>query len=65
VTDAEGGYKCNSVGKEIILRGMYGAQLAWWFTLLPPSQFYIVNSIDFFKVRIAHFEALLTTISFF
>eukprot|EP00210_Caulerpa_lentillifera_P003332 g3179.t1 len=49
LTDAKGeGFKCNKIGKEVILRGMYGAQLAWWFTLLPPSQFQIFNSVDFF-----------------
>ena len=50
LTDSKGSYECNSVGKEHVLRGMYGPQLAWWFTLYDPSQFKIVNSNKFFSV---------------
>eukprot|EP00210_Caulerpa_lentillifera_P004378 g4176.t1 len=48
-TDNNLGFRCNPVSKEVIVRGFYGAQLAWWFTLLPPSQFKIFNSDIFFK----------------
>eukprot|EP00210_Caulerpa_lentillifera_P002954 g2821.t1 len=43
------GFSCTKLSKNVILRGMYAAQIAWWFTLHPPSQFKIVNSEDFFK----------------
>ena len=54
LTDKNGSFKCNFVGKEHVLRGMYGPQLAWWFTLFHPSQFKIINSKQFFKVCTGH-----------
>jgi len=46
------GFSCSPLAKEVLLRGFYGAELAWWFTLFPPSQFIIFNSEQFFRVRV-------------
>jgi len=51
--DEESHFQCNSAGKEMLLRGLYGPQLAWWFTLMDPSQFMIINSADYFEHPLA------------
>lgn len=51
--NSQGDFSCKFVGTEHLLRGLYGPQLAWWFTLLHPSQFKIFNSADFFEVGLS------------
>jgi len=56
------GYSCTSLAKEVLLRGFYGAQLAWWFTLFSPSRFKIYNSETFFKVCLGFVVVLNLTL---
>jgi len=39
---------CFFFGEQVLTRGLYAAQLAWWFQLFPPQNFIILNSHEFF-----------------
>eukprot|EP00210_Caulerpa_lentillifera_P008671 g8270.t1 len=46
----EGGNReCLFFSEQIISRGLYAAQLAWWFSLFPPENFVVILSHDFYK----------------
>lgn len=44
-------FHCDSFEKEIIIRGLYGAQIAWWFQFFKPHQFLFISFLDFVKVN--------------
>eukprot|EP00210_Caulerpa_lentillifera_P001272 g1228.t1 len=41
--------ECLEFSEEIVSRGLYAAQLAWWFSLFPPENFKVILSHDFYK----------------
>ena len=40
---------CFHFGAQTITRGLYAAQLAWWFQLFPPENFLVLSSDSFFQ----------------
>lgn len=41
---------CFPFGEQMVSRGLYAAQLAWWFSFFSPENFVIIFSHDFYKV---------------
>ena len=47
---------CFHFGAQIITRGLYAAQLAWWFQLFPPENFLVISSDSFFRDPIGELD---------
>jgi len=41
-------HECLDFSMEMISRGLYAAQIAWWLEFFPPEQFVFINSDDLF-----------------
>ncbi|CAD7699168.1 unnamed protein product [Ostreobium quekettii] len=41
--------RCHDFASDIISRGLYAAQIAWWFQQFPPEQFLFISSDDLFE----------------
>ncbi|CAD7699169.1 unnamed protein product, partial [Ostreobium quekettii] len=56
--------RCHDLASDIVSRGLYAAQIAWWFQHFPPEQFLFINSNELFEDpvremnRVANFTGL-------
>eukprot|EP00210_Caulerpa_lentillifera_P001271 g1227.t1 len=55
----DGETSCFPFGEQLISRGLYAAQLAWWFSFFSPENFVIIFSHDFYKDPVGQLNRII------